>query len=164
MSFALTSNRQVARGQPPTTARPAAADELGPLRARNGPDSDAIVWFWPSAGAPSQARHRVRWVCAAHDLLDRVVRDAAFVAGELVAISVRQVHAPLILDITVEQDNVRIRIRDLGGGQFARSRPDVVGTDRSLQLVQCVAESWGVSETADGREMWAAVARRPRAD
>jgi hypothetical protein len=99
-----------------------------------------------------------------HALLEHVARDVAFIAGELVAISVRETQAPLEFDVCVGWNNVTVRIRDLGGGRLARSRPNGVGTNRSLQLVQCVSQSWGVCVTADGREMWAVIALRPRSD
>jgi len=52
---------------------------------------------------------------------------------------------------------VTVRVHDLGAGRFAQSTPNGVGTSQSLQLIRCVAQSWGVSVTEDGRELWASV-------
>ena len=148
----------------PTIAVPMYLRELLPFGSSSVADAGATLRLRSSGAAPSLARNRARWVCATHDLAEHIVRDVAFVAGELVAISVRQVHGPLDLEVVVREDAVMVRVHDLGAGRSARSRPDGVGTTRSMQLIRCVAQSWGVSEDADRREMWAAIARRPRSE
>lgn len=127
-------------------------------------DANTTVRLRPSVAAPSLARNHVRWACATHQLPEHVVRDAAFVAGELVALSVRQLRAPLDFDISVGPDDVTVRIRDLGATWFGRSRPDDVGTGRALQLVACVSQLWGVSITPAGRQMWASIALHTRSE
>jgi hypothetical protein len=139
-------------------AQPKALPDRPPPRRNRVPvtsTSDTCLRLRPTIAAPSLARNRARWVCDGRGLGDDLVRDVAFIAGELVAISVRQVRAPLDLDICIEQTSITIRVHDLGAGPFARSRPNGVGTTRSMQLVQCVAQSWGVSVINDGRQMWA---------
>lgn len=136
-------------------------DSPGTTSAR---EAATTVRLRPSSAAPSLARNHVRWICTNRDLPDAVVRDIAFIAGELVAISVRQVHAPLDLVICIGQTNATIQVHDLGAGKNARSRPNGVGTNRSLRLVQGVAQSLRVSITEDRREVWATVAFRARSE
>jgi|SRR5579859_6135786 len=126
-------------------------------RSSDASDVQISIRLRPRIVAPSLARNRARWLCARRSLTPEVVRDVVFIAGELVAISVRQVHAPLDLDIRIAQATVTVRVHDLGAGRFAQSTPNGVGTSQSLQLIRCVAQSWGVSVTEDGRELWASV-------
>jgi hypothetical protein len=121
------------------------------------PDFETSIRLRPSIAAPSLARNYARSVCAQRGLNDDFVRDVVFVAGELVAVSIRQVRAPLDLEISISQTTVTLRVRDPGAGLLARSRPDEAGTSRSLQLVQCLAQDWGVSAAEDGRQLWASL-------
>jgi hypothetical protein len=138
------SDLRVSDGLPPTTVRTV----------------EPVVRLRANAAAPTLARQRVRWICLSHDLPDDLVRAIAFIAGELVAISVRQVRAPLELHVAFGHDAVMIRVRDLGTGKSAHSRPNTVGTSRGLQLIRCIAQSSGISFIEDRREMWATVALR----
>ncbi len=130
------------------------------------PTSEPVRWaavehvfrIRPSAAAPVMARRWVRWVCAERDLPAPIERSLAFIAGELVAMSVRQVRAPLDLGVTVEEDRVIVRVLNRSAHPPARDRAGA-SSSRSLQLVECVADAWGDDDTEDGHVMWAAVGR-----
>lgn len=164
MSQAVTSTRQAFARRPSFSVTRTSLYELLSPSPGKVPALETSIRLQPGVAAPRVARSRARRVCARYALLEHVVRDVEFIAGELVAISVRQTRAPLDFDVRVGGNSVTVRIRDLGGGRFARSRPDGVGTNRSLQLVQCVSQSSGVCVTADGREMWAVIPLGPRSE
>lgn len=108
----------------------------------------------PRSSAPRCARKIVRDICTQSGLPERVIDDAALVAGELVTISVHQVHRPLDLIVLLDRDEVTVRVRDVG-----TMPPDSAGPGstprRCWSMVGRIGRSSGYCETALGRELWA---------
>ncbi len=85
-------------------------------------------------------------------------RALVFITGEFVAVSVRQVRAPLDLGLSVTPDRVSIRVLNRSAHRSARVHAGAA-VGRHLPLVDCVADAWGDVDTEDGQLMWATVVR-----
>ncbi len=105
------------------------------------------------------AREWIRWVCSENELAPPIERTLAFIAGELVAMSVRQVRSPLHLSVGVDEDRIIVRVLIRTVHRPVGAQADAVSAARGFQLVECVADSCGEFDTEYGHELWAAVGR-----
>lgn len=139
--------------------------DVGNETAGAGRGVRTCVRLSPRSSSPRITRRLVRQTCAASGLPDKLVDDAALVAGELVTTSLRQVHAPLLVDLSIVDDVVTVRVRD-SGTQPPGGLGDRPAAERSWDLVRRLGTSWGYHHGPDSREMWASfrVAQRPVAE
>jgi anti-sigma regulatory factor (Ser/Thr protein kinase) len=90
-----------------------------------------------------------------------VTETVALIASELATNSVR--HAASAFEIRVEQlpDRIHIEVEDDGGGHPVVKSPDPSDTSgRGLQIVQALADEWGVipKAQAPGKTVWVTIA------
>lgn len=115
-----------------------------------------------SLAAPAQARRAVVGL----PLDDHARQRLALLVSELVTNSLR--HAglsagdPIELEMTTENGQVLVAVRDGGPGFRPPPLPKVNGANRGnggfgLAIVASLAEEWGVDSTGDGCTVWCAV-------
>lgn len=91
---------------------------------------------------------------------DGLVQDAELVASELVANAVLHAGGPVEVALVLTPDALRIEVRDM-----SRATPELLDPSRrrrgghGLRILTHVASSWGVQPTADGKVVWAELAR-----
>jgi anti-sigma regulatory factor (Ser/Thr protein kinase) len=90
-----------------------------------------------------------------------VTETVALIASELATNSLR--HAASAFEIRVEQlpDRIHIEVEDDGGGHPVVKSPDPSDTSgRGLQIVQALADEWGVipKPQAPGKTVWVTIA------
>jgi serine/threonine-protein kinase RsbW len=95
------------------------------------------------------------------DVPDEVGETIALIASELATNSVR--HAASAFEIRVEQlpDRILIEVEDDGEGDPVVRSPGLTDTSgRGLQIVQALADQWGVLAKAEppGKTVWATIA------
>ncbi len=120
----------------------------------------------PGRGAPRLAREALRaWL--AHDDLRDVEAEVLLVASELVANAVVHAHTALQLSYRAEDGNVQVGVRDGSRSELqqkpvpkpsasaGRNLRTLVSGGRGLVIVDALADEWGVTETEDGKCVWA---------
>jgi hypothetical protein len=113
----------------------------------------------PSAAAPQLARFRVRSTCAQAGFSTTLVHEAAIVVGELVRLCLRHSRDAIDLAISISDAGVELRVRSVKTTQHAsHTRYVGVGTNRSIELVRRLSNSWGLEQTATERSLWAFLA------
>lgn len=101
-----------------------------------------------------QARHFVAnaldgWGCS------HVADTACLLASELVTNAIRHGHEPLRLSLSHDDAEVRVEVRDAGGGLAQVSQRGPFAPDgRGLLLVEALSTAWGVDLAADGKAVW----------
>lgn len=88
---------------------------------------------------------------------DSVLDDALLVASELVTNAVMHAGTRSSLEVRVDGGRLELRVSD-GSRRTPRPRTLVGGPaeqGRGLVLLQALARSWGVEESADGKTVWA---------
>jgi hypothetical protein len=110
----------------------------------------------PRASAPRLARRLVRDLARGSGLPDRVVDDAAFVLGELVTTSLRQVGGPTTVVIVLDATGITVRVHDDGSDETVREDHST-GAARRWDVVKRLASSWGYSGDGGRRELWATI-------
>lgn len=116
----------------------------------------------PTSFAPRLARGLVRDACTGSALEPSLVDSAAQVVGELVAMSVRETHAPVRVEVTISGHDVTIRVRDndkVPSAQHPR-RQAPAAIERGWAVVCRLGSSWGNERSVDGRETWVSLHRR----
>jgi anti-sigma regulatory factor (Ser/Thr protein kinase) len=101
------------------------------------------------------------------DVPTEVSETIALIASELATNSVR--HAATAFQIRVERlpDRVHLEVEDDGEGQPVVRTPGPTDTSgRGLQIVQALADAWGVipKEESAGKTVWATIALRAMDD
>ena len=109
------------------------------------------------ATAPRQARTVLAAAVAEWDLGEDVYEDAAMVVTELVANAVDHARTPSTLTVRIEEQGLRIGVRDGRRCPPPRPRPvdPTAPRGRGLQMIDALATSWGVTEDVDGKTVWA---------
>lgn len=119
--------------------------------------------------APSQARHLVSRTLAGWGIDDgplREIRDVAeLLTSELVTNAVRHAHSPARVVVALAGETLEVGVTDVE--PRARLRPVPVpassvedditwlrGGGRGLQLVDALADEWGVASLAEGKQVW----------
>lgn len=108
--------------------------------------------FPPELVSATEARHLVedtltRWGCGA-----AVLDSARLLVSEVVSNAVRHAGTECAVRIVAGSEAVRIEVRDGDPGAPVEQdpAPDAVG-GRGLQIVDAVADRWGVEPRPDGR-------------
>lgn len=118
-----------------------------------GGKSDEIV-LPLSREAPGQARAFVRSVSTGRPhltLLDSVLGDAELLVSEVVTNAVLHGRPPVRLGVVLDADAVLIRVGD--SGPHVPWRRDASADDeggRGMELVDSIADTWGVDQLAGG--------------
>lgn len=123
---------------------------VGALLVRHDPASAAFV------------RRQLAFDLGSYDLPDDAIDDVLLVASELVGNAVRHTgashHGTLDVSWDVDSSGVRVCVGD------PSAEPPVVRTvgldepsGRGLQIVEAVADGWGVEHAERGKRVWAHV-------
>ena len=120
----------------------------------------------PGRGAPRLAREALRaWL--AHDHLRHVEAEVLLVASELVANAVVHAHTAVELSYQADEDHVQVGVRDRSrnalrlrslpkpGTPAERNLRTLLSGGRGLAIVDALADEWGVTQTDDGKWVWA---------
>jgi anti-sigma regulatory factor (Ser/Thr protein kinase) len=124
-----------------------------------------VLALQPGTGAPRLARKALRaWL--ARDDLRQIDTEVLLVASELVTNAVLHARTALELSYAADEKNVEVGVRDHDARPLqplaAPSKPAadsnwpllaLVG--RGLAIVAAMADEWGVTETQDGKQVWA---------
>jgi len=83
-----------------------------------------------------------------------VVQAAELLTSELAANSVR--HACSEFEVAIDsRDPIRIEVSDNGEGRpKVLNPPPRIPTGRGMQIVERIADAWGIRPTADGKTVW----------
>lgn len=121
---------------------------------RQSSTATAGIHHGPRVSAPRLARWRVRNWCSAYPVPDALADDAALVAGEMVATTVRLRNGYVRFSVTANADGVLVRVWTDGRAR-AGGRSHTASVTRSFSLVTRVARSWGVDCAENSYEFWA---------
>jgi hypothetical protein len=111
--------------------------------------------FLPVIAAVPAVRRFVTAVLRAWDL-DELVADGSVVATELATNAVSHSASPFSASITRSESTLRIAIEDVSSSvpHLVHAASDAFG-GRGIAIVAELATSWGCSETASGKLVWA---------
>ncbi|WP_156525884.1 hypothetical protein [Mycobacterium adipatum] len=115
----------------------------------------------PTVFAPRISRRLVHELGDPADLPQRVVDDAAFVVGELVAESIRRRHHDVEVDIELMAGQIAVRVFD------AQARTPLFDDRTDTRPARCstavrhLAASWGCDRFQHGWEVWAVLRSPP---
>jgi anti-sigma regulatory factor (Ser/Thr protein kinase) len=125
-----------------------------------------VLALQPGSGAPRLAREALRsWL--ARDDLHKLDAEVLLVASELVTNAVLHARTNLELSYAADEGNIEVGVRDLDAHLLPPvSSPSPVATadtnwpllalgGRGLAIVATMADEWGVTETKDGKQVWA---------
>ena len=102
--------------------------------------------------AVTAARLYVRDLLSGQSL--EVVQAAELLTSELAANSVR--HACSEFEVAIDsRDPIRIEVSDNGEGRpKVLNPPPRIPTGRGMQIVERIADAWGIRPTVDGKTVW----------
>jgi anti-sigma regulatory factor (Ser/Thr protein kinase) len=99
------------------------------------------------------ARHFVRDILS--DQPRETVEAAELMTSELATNSVRHAHSDFELAVERSRDEVRVEVSDQGQGQPVPRNPSPrARSGRGLQIVEGLAEDWGVTPSPNGKLVW----------
>jgi anti-sigma regulatory factor (Ser/Thr protein kinase) len=127
--------------------------------ALTSPSTDILLALAPVPEAVRAARHALHERGLSHDL-DHTV---SLLVSEVVGNAVRHAgplspHQKIVFHAHLSDDYVRVEVADHGPGFDPEVRHDTSGF--GLRLVDKLASSWGVDNTARGCRVWFEVDRR----
>jgi len=84
-----------------------------------------------------------------------VVDDAVLLVSELVTNSVLHGGPPVVVALDCDGEALQVRVRD-GSDRLPSPRSAGMSDEsgRGLQLVERLADDWGVERTGDGKHVW----------
>jgi anti-sigma regulatory factor (Ser/Thr protein kinase) len=125
-----------------------------------------VLALQPGTGAPRLARDALRaWL--AGDDLHQLDLEVLLVASELVTNAVLHARTDLELSYDAEEGRVEVGVRDHDARPLRPTLPPSPVTSsetswpvlalggRGLAIVAAMADEWGVTETQDGKQVWA---------
>jgi serine/threonine-protein kinase RsbW len=128
--------------------------------------SHQVLALQPGTGAPRLARDALRaWL--ARDDLRQLDVEVLLVASELVTNAVLHAQTVVELSYDAEEGTVEVGVRDLDARPWRptlspapaasteTSWPLLALGGRGLAIVAAMADEWGVTETQDGKQVWA---------
>jgi anti-sigma regulatory factor (Ser/Thr protein kinase) len=99
------------------------------------------------------ARHFVRDILS--DQPRETVEAAELMTSELATNSVRHARSDFELAVQRSRDEIRVEVSDHGRGQPVPRAPSPrERSGRGLQIVEGLAEDWGVTPSPDGKLVW----------
>lgn len=111
------------------------------------------------AEAIPAARRFARDVLADH--AREVCEAAELMVSELATNCVR--HARTGFELTIDASAIRVEVRDTGAGQPTVLHPSPrEPSGRGLQIVQAMADAWGIVPAAGGKTVWFTLRPDPR--
>lgn len=113
--------------------------------------------------SPRRARALVRQACSDWDLA-AVAGKATLVANELVRNAIQHTRSPSRLRITVDDEGLRLAVRDFLPGQTPWLRQLCaagVSGSGGLHVVAAMSRRWGVTPCSDGKSVWAVLGVDP---
>lgn len=107
--------------------------------------------------APRRARALLQDVAQEWGLDDDLHQDVAMVVTELVANAVDHARTASTVTLGLDDGDLLVTVRDSCPDGAPRPRPvdPTAPRGRGLQMVDALAESWGVTVHADGKTVWA---------
>ncbi len=107
--------------------------------------------------APRRARALLQDVAQEWGLDDDLHQDVAMVVTELVANAVDHARTASTVTLGLDDGDLLVTVRDGCPDGAPRPRPvdPTAPRGRGLQMVDALAESWGVTAHADGKTVWA---------
>lgn len=114
----------------------------------------ASIVLLPEPRAAGTARQFVE--AKLHGLVPRTVEEVAvLLTSELVTNVVVHARTPMRLDVDLTGDSVRVAVVDGAPRSPALRRAhDARLTGRGMNLVEALAEQWGVDPTTGGKKVW----------
>lgn len=113
-------------------------------------------------GAPAAARARTRDSLTGWEL-DELGVDALLLVSELVTNAVVHARTEVALSLAVADGGLEVAVRDAAADLSLRPRAAVMSPDapgspveggRGLQLLELLAETWDVTPSAEGKQVW----------
>jgi anti-sigma regulatory factor (Ser/Thr protein kinase) len=109
------------------------------------------------------ARHFVRDLLS--DQPRETVEAAELLTSELATNSVRHARSDFELAVQRSRDEIRVEVSDHGQGQPVPRTPSPrERSGRGLQIVEGLAEDWGVNPSPDGKLVWFTLRLRTDSD
>lgn len=108
----------------------------------------------PEVVSVTRARHYLRETLLAHGVQE-CVDDAELAVSELVANAVKHACTPLLLAMSVDDDQLTVSVAD-GHRELAAQvqREPLAESGRGLRIVAAVASAWGLDQHDDGKTLW----------
>lgn len=99
------------------------------------------------------ARHFIRDLLS--DQPRETVEAAELMTSELATNSVRHAHSDFELAIHLSRDEIRVEVSDHGQGRPVPRFPTAQEqSGRGLQIIQELAEDWGITPSPNGKLVW----------
>jgi anti-sigma regulatory factor (Ser/Thr protein kinase) len=114
--------------------------------------------YAPTTDAPHESRVLVRDFLARYDAAELTFMGEVLVT-ELVSNVVRHAHSSIRVDLTWEDDILRLEVRD--GSSILPAVAELADEDGGygLRIVEAFAQDWGVRQLHDGKAVWATLRR-----
>jgi anti-sigma regulatory factor (Ser/Thr protein kinase) len=124
--------------------------------------SNARRFFNCQPESVAGARHFVRDLLS--DQPRETVEAVELMTSELATNSVRHARSDFELAIHISRDEIRVEVSDQGQGQPVPRSPTIRDlSGRGLQIVQELAEDWGITPSPNGKLVWFTVRLHMRA-
>jgi anti-sigma regulatory factor (Ser/Thr protein kinase) len=109
--------------------------------------------FPAQPGSAKAARETIQDVLAGVD--PTLVESVVLMVSELTTNAILHARTEFTLEIETSDDNVRITVSDAGPGDPALKTParDTT-TGRGLQIVERLADQWGIVDGSPGKSVW----------
>lgn len=107
----------------------------------------------PIAESVKVGRQRIRDVLAAQP--DEVIEAAALLTNELVTNAIKHGEAPIAVEVSVNDERIRIAVADNGPDLPTPTPADhQAESGRGLTIIEKLADRWGVDQLRVGKRVW----------
>lgn len=112
--------------------------------------------FSNSPESVTQARHYAAALLSGAPV--RVIESTKLIVSELASNCLRHAHSGFEVDIKIDDGRVWVAITDTGDGEPELRTPELTDVSgRGLQIVELLANEWGVVSEAPGKTVWASL-------
>jgi hypothetical protein len=126
------------------------------MSALNEDATRSSVVLQCDARAPRRVRRVVHDMCARAAVPARAVDTAMFVAGELVSTSARHAQGSLVVEMSVDDDTLTVRVHYSAPGPVPQVNvKPTVGAMRGWDVVRRLSNGFGYASAGDRHEVWA---------